>query len=1103
MGGESSPTPGSPSGIRVTLLGGFRVSVGERRVPEAWRLRKAKSLVKLLSLSADHRLHREAVIATLWPDLAPDPAINNLHQALHAARRVLGSAGASGQVLRLKDDLLAFCPDGGLGTDVDELVALSHRALASGRADECRAALRGYAGELLPEDRYEDWVLPHRERLGALRSALQQRLATALLDSGEAEEAVRLLTPLAAQNPTDEPCHRLLMQALDAAGRRWDALDAYDRLRRTLEDEFAASPEPATVQLHRQLLAGRFGTPAKVSTNLPSGRSAFIGRRRELTELPAVVDRTGLLTLSGPGGVGKTRLAIELARRMTSPLEYPDGVWMVDLSGLRDGALVPATLATTLGLATGTTTPTAQMVANQLADRRCVVVLDNCEHLLDASAALAQAILDDCPEVTVVATSREPLHLVGERVWRVPSLSLPDAKAVSDPEALARHDSVQLFLRRAWDVAPHFRLDRATAGPVARICLRLDGMPLAIELAAARVAHVAPAQLAGTLDDALATLATRTRGVPDRQATLAATLDWSHNLLDDDERLVFRRLSVFAGGLTLEAAEQVCAGGLSRPVSDVLAGLVDKSLIVADTAQRLEARFRLLEVVRQYAGERLRAHGETPERKRAHALWYTERARSLDPERGGPVAGEPSPWFAMEHENLRLALDTALHEAPGHALAASVAAWRAWMAQGRHAEGFQWLSRALARSSEQSDLFDRALFATAVFEVRLGRAWRLPQLGAQIAQLATPAADPVRTAEAVHQQALLTWLAGEWERTDELLGGLDARLGDVPGILAAHHHLAALLALSRSDPVAARIALRDSIAALAGVSPDTSAFFSVCSLAYSVGLHGELFFPVFEETMIAGRRVGVAQARGYLWTTLSLAERMAGDFGSAAAALDQARRSFTALGDRAGEAHVLVQRGHLLREMGRPDIGRAAFQSAVDLWTAISDQRGTAMALIGLAVAEATAGNAAAARALAGEGGRLLDGSGDLPGQSGVLDNLAAVEVLSDELGRAADAVEQALSLGAVPASYRSVGWQHTLLAGLRNRLGDRPGAQAELDAAVAVFEQIGERRGLDATASVAARLQGAQGRRGAKRMQSGPAKDRGHQPSTSGRRVR
>ena len=222
------------------LLGGFGVLVGDRRVPDAWRLRKAKSLVKLLALNEDHRAHREVVIAMLWPDLAPDRAMNNLHQALHAARRALRAAGASDEVLRLKDDLVGLCPDDGLRTDVDEFVALSQRALASGRAHECRAALRGYAGELLPEDRFEDWVVPQRERLAALHAAVQQRLAAALLSDGEVDEAVRLLQTLAEQRPTDEPCHRMLMRALDAGGRRWDALDVYDRLRQTLEDEFAA-----------------------------------------------------------------------------------------------------------------------------------------------------------------------------------------------------------------------------------------------------------------------------------------------------------------------------------------------------------------------------------------------------------------------------------------------------------------------------------------------------------------------------------------------------------------------------------------------------------------------------------------------------------------------------------------------------------------------------------------------------------------------------------------------------------------------------------------------------------------------------------------------
>ncbi len=1059
--------------LRVNLLGGFDVRVGDQPVLDSWRLHRAKSLVKLLALAEGHRIHRDVVTETLWPGLDRAAAANNLHQALHAARRALGSAGGSPELLRLHDDILTLGRVGAVQTDVQDFEAAARAALESGRAEDCQAVLDRFGADLLPEDRFEDWADEPRRRLDRLRAAVEGVLAEALVDAGRAEEAVRLLQASAAAHATDERRQRTLIRALDATGRHWDAIEAYESLRSTLEDRYGSSPEPATVELQRRVLAGQVPLAHRAATNLPVAATTFVGRHRELAELHALVDRTRLLTLSGPGGVGKTRLTVELARQLTTSPAFPDGVWFADLSGLRDGAHVTSTVAAALGLTSLDAAVRPAAVADLVAERRLSVVLDNCEHVLDATAVLVEAMLARSTGLLVLATSREPLHLPGEVVWRVPSLGLPDAGRAVDPAATAQHESVQLFVRRAVEVAPQFRLDASNATAVARICRRLDGIPLALEFAAARAAHLAPAEIAGLLDDALTTLTGRTRRAPDRQVTLEATLDWSHDLLEPDEQVLLRRLSVFAGGFSLVAAEDACAGGLSREVRDVLAGLVDKSLVVADTSPAAEARFRLLEVVRQYAARRLADAGEAAELMRVHALWYVRRAAVLDAERNGPIAREPDAWFALELENLRVALETALHENPDGALEAVLAAWRLLLARGMHAEGRRWLSRALDVSTTRGDLRARGLFAMAVFEVRLGRAALAADLGAEIAAIGRGLADPDRAAETFQQEALLTMLAGDWSRTDRVVAAADPLVAASPGASAAHHHLRSLLDLSRGDIEAALATGLQAVTLLDRMPHDAPPFFPVCSLAFSVGHARSLHFPVFEETMLAGRRVGVAQATGYVWSTLAAAERMDARYAAATAALDRAGRTFRALDDRAGQAHVQVQRGHLLREMGDPESSRGCFTSAVDLRAGIQDQRGTAIALTGLAVSEAALGRASRARSLAGEAWRLLEGSGDLPGRSGALDNLAAVEVLSGQLDRAADAVERALSLAAVPSTYRSVGWEHALLAGLRLRLGDTEGAAAELDAAHAVFDEIGERRGL----AVVGRLGGRIGR--------------------------
>jgi predicted ATPase/DNA-binding SARP family transcriptional activator len=1061
---RSADGAAGPGTLHVALLGGFSVRVGSRAVPGSWRLRKSKTLVKLLALAGGHRAHRDLLAGTLWPGLDPAAAANNLHQALHAARRALApdrspSAGA----LCLRDDIVILWPDGDLIVDADVFAAAAQRALRSGAAEDYAAALKLYAGELLPEDRYADWAAPHRERLAALREALTAGQARALLERRRPDEAVALLEPLAADRPNDEPLHRVLMDALDQAGRRWDALDVYERLCRVLDEEYAAAPEAATLSLYRRILSGQSSAGPAVVANLPAAVTSFIGRRREIAELLALTDRTRLLTLSGPGGAGKTRLAIEVARRLANADAVPDGVWLVDLSGVRDGRLIPAAAAASLGLVLTGARPTTAAVVQQLADRRMVVLLDNCEHLLAACAEFVMALLERCAGVAVLATSREPLRLPGEVVWRVPSLELPDLRLPADPARLVRLDSVQLFLERAGNASPAFRLDAATALPVARICLRLDGIPLALELAASRIAHLAAAELAARLDDVLTTLAGRIHGVPDRQATLAATLDWSHDLLADDERAVFRRLSVFAGGFALDAAEQVCAGGLSEPVAVVVSRLVDKSLVAVETSGD-RARFRLLEVIRQYAAGCLASSGELACHQLRHARWYASQAESLDPDLGGGVVGEPSPWFAVEGGNLRAALSTSLREVPDRALVLAVAMWRSWMARGLYAEALRWLAQALEACPAPSALRARALFATAVLEIRLGRPWRGPAIGAEIAALCRDLGDPGLLAEALHQQSLLAWMAGEPDDP----AGLAAEAGDPPhGVRASHEHLRAAQALFRGETSAAQALLDNALTALDRVPPDAPPFFTVCTPAWTVDSIDDLLFPVFEETMLVGRRVGAAQSRGYLLASQAAAARMGGRFDEAGVLLDQALRVFESLGDRTGQAHILAQRGHTLRSRGDPAAARECFRAAADLRADIPDQRGTAIALTGVALAEAALGDGQRARALGQEACRMLDRSGDRTGHAGALNNLAVAEVLTGRPGQAIGLIEQAMALRAIP----SVGWQYMLLAGLREISGEIAAAVAALAAARGCFEHIGERRGLAAAADLGRRL--------------------------------
>ena len=435
--------------------------------------------------------------------------------------------------------------------------------------------------------------------------------------------------------------------------------------------------------------------------NLPAEPNSFIGRERDLSELALLLSDVRALTLCGPGGIGKTRLAVRLACDLVP--EFPDGTWLVELADTADADLIPRRVAATFGIREEQDRPLMATLAEALRARQLLIVLDTCEHVVHGCAELVQQLLASCPSLRVIATSREPLRVRGETVWRVPPLSVPPGL---DPESLAdlaRHEALQLFAERASAARSGFALGSDNAEAVARLCLTLDGMPLAIELAAARVRALSVEQIASRLDDRFRLLASGDRTAPPRQQTLRAAVDWSYELLSGPEQILLRRLSVFAGW-NLDMAEQICADEQipAGTILDLMAALIDKSLVTFDHELRGESRYRLLDTIKEYAASRLAASGEEDAlrlRHRDYLLHYAEYVVSQAFVRGAPSWPERVALYraiTVDLPNYRLALITSLRRGDtAEGLRMCGAMRNPWVTHGDVTEGAEWFDRFL------------------------------------------------------------------------------------------------------------------------------------------------------------------------------------------------------------------------------------------------------------------------------------------------------------------------------------------------------------------------------------------------------------------------
>ena len=972
----------------VTLLGGFAAEAGGVPVPDsAWRLRKAKELVKLLALADRHRLHREQAMDALWPDRAADAAANNLNQAVHAARKALG-AGAIGVqegLLRLEADV-----------DVESFERAAAAARRDGTAAACERALALYGGELLPENRYDDWAEVERDRLADLRGELER------------------------------------------------------------------------------LLGGLGGTPGR--RRLPLEASTFVGRERELAELGTLLERTRLLTLAGTGGAGKTRLALELARGLEDG--RADGAVLVELGALADGADVPGAVAEALDLRALPGRALVDALAAELAPRELLLVLDNCEHVIGASAALADALLRSAPRLTIVATSREPLRVPGEVVFRVPSLAIADPERAETAAELAGYEAVRLFVERAAAVAPGFELDAANAPAVARICHRLDGLPLALELAAARMDALAPDAVAERLGDRFRLLRAGSRAAPTRQQTLEAALDWSHELLAAVERVLLRRLAVFAGGFTLDAAEDVCPGdGLERAqVADLLARLVEKSLVAAEERQG-PRRYRLLETIRAYAGARLAEAGEREALAERHAAWLYGLVETQDAELSGLDA---------ERGNLRAALETLLAEDAVAALRLCARVWPFWLRRIELAEARRWLGDALDRAPSPSEERVRALLGHAAVEYRAGDEDLGLGKADEAAALARELGDAALEWRAVHFRGGVAVVFDDGPRAARAYeAGLAlARLNGFAAAEAVSAYSLGVAAWVAGDLDEAEARCAESLElfrALERAEETVPALVNVADIARRDGEAPGLRL-VFEDTLQPFAEISCRAAAGYVLLNWANVARSAGDPARARSLLDEALAHFERIGSDRGRADAWARTANLALALGRADEAAELFERALDLRRELGDRRGEALALVGLGHA-ATGADPERADRLLREAADMFRRAGDRWGLVSTLWRTAELELARGRAEAAEERLEEALR---VVAETPRVRWQAVTLASLAEVVllrGDAARGRALLEQALAGFEACGDAQGV---AHVRGRLRSL-GKAAANRAQSLP----------------
>ncbi len=724
----------------------------------------------------------------------------------------------------------------------------------------------------------------------------------------------------------------------------------------------------------------------KIPRNLPLPVTRFIGREREIAEVRRLLMSTRLLTLTGPGGCGKTRLAVAVAESLLKSSRFEHGVWFVDLAGLDAPPLIPQAVATTLGVSEAQDRSLGETLADYLQPKKLLLILDNCEHLLAGCAELAQSLLDACPHLHILATSREPLNLPFELTWLVPSLALPELPYSVPFTQLAKTDAIKLFAARAGAALPGFALNPANAALVERICRRLDGIPLAIELAAARVKLLDLEQIAARIDNSLQLLTHGDRAAAPRHQTMRAALDWSYRLLLPREQIVFRRVAAFAGSFTLDAVEAICADPESpdnvlqaADVLDVLSDLSDKSLVLIAEREPGEAvRYRLLEPIRQYALDQLRAAGEETIIRDRQLAYSSELAEQAEPNTKG---ADQLLWLKRldkEHDNFRAALAWSVQSDNGSigGLRLSKALHGFWERRGHWSEGRRWLQQAIAaydaRREAQSPIGDLHLARAIVAEGWLAyaqgdyggkRDWL--QRGLALAQALD---DPITVSYGLALQAQLTSYAGNLSDALPLsaAGIASARRSGDQWMLAWVSYIHGMI-VYRRDEAAARTMLEESTQLFRDTGDKRSIAKCLNVMGYIAANAGQpdAARDLFEEALAIGNELADKNLQLVESVNLAHLARLQGDLLRAAGLYEQVLAQARDWGQKDVSAGSLEGLGHIRLAQGDLNAASALLRESLRLFREIGYEIAILTVLAGLSrIAAERGGTAEAAKVL-------------------------------------------------------------------------------------------------------------------------------------------